>query len=263
MWCPLRILRSLPPISFISAALLWGCAQSGEIDESFGYDPTLPEGQKPDASGDPSVKIPGSRNDDASSSTDGNDDENGPEAPDSGAPPVDPAAGGKPKQGEVLITEVMYDPTTAEPATEWIEVHNTAPSARTLSGLKIVDGANREHVIGAGVSIAAGEYVVLAQSKAGALAAKLPASVVVYEYGSTNPSIQLANGASGAVWLRDGNTTIARAEYGGWYTQAGSSIQLRTMTFAAGAQKSAWCLSSNSWAPNSDDGTPGAPNDCP
>ena len=186
---------------------------------------------------------------------------------DTGPPPRVQPTTPKPVQGEVLITEVMYDPFANEPASEWIELHNAATSARTLSGLTIVDGGNRTHVIGPKMTIAAGAYVVLARNKAAAVAAKVPAAAIVYEYGAglpDNAGVQLANSSSGAAYLRDGATTIAQADYGGWYSQSGgSSVQLDVLTYPASGQSASWCLSLNPWATGSDKGTPGAPSDCP
>jgi hypothetical protein len=136
-----------------------------------------------------------------------------------------------------------------------------------LTGLTIIDGGNRTHVIGAGITIAAGAHVLLARSKTAATAAKVPAAAILYEYGASLPSnagIQLANAATGGVFLRDGSTVIAQADYGGWYSQSGgSSVQLKTLTYAASGQSSGWCLSLNSWTTGSDKGTPGAASDCP
>jgi hypothetical protein len=104
-------------------------------------------------------------------------------APDSGAGSssssgVTPAGATLPTQGEVLVTEVLYDPSSPEPASEWIEVHNAASSARSLSGLTLVDGAGRTKVIGPGVELAPGAYAVLVRSSSGAVAAKVPSSAI-------------------------------------------------------------------------------------
>lgn len=271
----LRRVSTFASAPVLTAALLWGCAQSGVGDLGPDVDPTLPEvdaswSPSPDT---PSAKVPEAGKRDTGPSAEAPDDEDSPPPtvapPDAGAAdtakPGTPAP--KPTQGEVLITEVMYDPTGTEPASEWIELHNRTSGTRTLSGLTIVDGGNRSHVIGAGVTIAPGEYIVLARSTASAIAAKLPSTVIVYEYGaglSSSTGIQLANGSSGGVWLRDGTTNIAQADYGGWFSQSGgSSIQLRTLTYPASAQSSSWCLSANAWTTGSEKGTPGAPSDCP
>jgi hypothetical protein len=171
-----------------------------------------------------------------------------------------------PTAGEVLITEVMYDPSVDEPAGEWIELRNTTSTARTLSGLTLADGGGRVHEIGGTtLAIPAGAYVVLARSRAGAVAAKVPASAIVYEYGaggSAATGIQLSNSATGGVWLRRGDVTITQAAYGGWQGQQGSSLQLVTQTHAASALEASWCVSQTPWSPGSDRGTPGRPSDC-
>jgi hypothetical protein len=189
---------------------------------------------------------------------------------DSGAldatPPVSGAGATKPAPGEVLITEVMSDTTGAEPVSEWIEVHNMAAAPRLLSGLTLKDGGGRTHVIAAGVTVAPGAYLVLARDKAGAVAAKVPATAIAYEYGaglSASAGVLLANGASGAVSLLDGSTVISSAPYGGWFTQPGSSAQLKVLDAAQSSSKASWCLSANAWTSGSEKGTPGAAEDCP
>lgn len=179
------------------------------------------------------------------------------------APPGPP----KPAQGEVVISEIMYDPFGAEPASEWFEVANVASSARSLGGVTIKDGGGRVHTIAAGVTLAAGAYGVLVRDRTAALAAKVPSSAIVYEYGAglpDNAGIILANGATGGLWLLVGGAVIAQAPYGGWFSQSGgSSIQLKVLGYADGAQSSSWCLSFNAWTTGSAKGTPGAAQDCP
>lgn len=174
----------------------------------------------------------------------------------------------KPAQGEVLVTEIMYDTLGAEPSTEWFEVYNTTASARTLSGLVIKDGGNRTHVIAGNVVLAGKSYGVFVRDKNVAMnTSKVPAAAILYEYGTglpDNAGVQLANGDSGGLWLAFGATTISQAPYGGWYSQSGgSSIQLKALTYADGAKKDSWCVSFNPWTTGSAKGTPGGAEDCP
>lgn len=177
----------------------------------------------------------------------------------------------KPTPGELLITEILYDPSGTEPDEEWIEVYNAATGPRRLGGLSLKDGANHTVQIPATSSLVldAGQYALLVRDTTAATAAKVPSRAIVLEYGagvSVSQGILLANGTSGAVWLMDGTTTIAGTQYGGWFSQSspgGKSVQLRTLSLAASGQQASWCLSANAWATGSDRGTPGAANDCP
>ena len=270
--------RSLRVLSVLALAALAACAQSVvDGSEEADRDPTIPAldpGKGGALPADPGPTGGG----DASTST--ATDSGGGGKQDTGAPPVDasvdagppdtgPPAAPRPTQGEVLISEVMYDTTGAEPDGEWIELHNTASSARSLNALTLKDAAGRTHKIPASpaVTVGPGEYKVLVRSRTGATTAKVPAAAVLYEYGAGLPSnagILLANGATGGVSLLDGSTEIARAPYGGWWSQSGgSSVQLKTMTYAASGAQTGWCLSFNTWATGSDKGTPGAAGDCP
>ncbi len=177
----------------------------------------------------------------------------------------------RPTPGELLITEVMYDPSGTEPDAEWIEVYNAAPTPRLLSGLQLKDGGNRTEAIPADPPfvLAPGQYAVLARDTAAAVAALVPKGTILLEYGAgvaVSRGVLLANGVGGAVWLMDGTTTIAGSLYGGWFNQTtpgGKSVQLKTLSLDASAQQASWCLSSNPWATGSDRGTPGAASDCP
>ncbi|HEY8073945.1 MAG TPA: lamin tail domain-containing protein [Labilithrix sp.] len=181
--------------------------------------------------------------------------------PDSG-PPVP-----KPTQGEVLVTEVMYNPLGSEPKAEWFEVRSMANAPRDLGGLTIVDGAGRTHVIAPRTIVTPGDYLLFVRDKATALAQHVPAAAIVYEYGTgqlDSAGVILLNGATGSVTLTDGAKTIAQAPYGPWFMQSGgSSVQLHALAFAESASQASWCLSANAWTTGSDKGTPGAASDCP
>jgi hypothetical protein len=173
----------------------------------------------------------------------------------------------KPAQGEVLITEVMYNPSGSEPRSEWFEVRCMASASRSLGGLTILDGAGRTHVIAAGTVIAPGEYVLFVRDTATATAQKVPAAAILYEYGTglaDTAGVILLNGATGSVSLHDGATQIAQAPYGGWFSQSGGhSVQLKILDYAQSASPTSWCLSGSAWTAGSDMGTPGAASDCP
>jgi hypothetical protein len=245
-------------------------------------DPTLPGvdaayDPSPAAGGGKDSGAKGSSNSSSSSggssgSTGGTDSGTQPIVPtdsgsgvDSAPPPPPPLA--KPSPNEVLITEIMYDTFGTEPDSEWIELHSVASVTRVLTGLTIKDGGGRTHVISGTLNIAPNAYVVLTRSTAGAVTAKVPSSVIVYEYGESLPSnagVQLANGVTGGISLLNGPVVISSAPYGGWFSQSGgSSLQLHVISGAQSASKASWCLSSNAWATGSEKGTPGAPEDCP
>jgi len=181
---------------------------------------------------------------------------------DADPPPVVP----KPATGEVLITEVMYATSGPEPASEWIELHSVASSTRTLAGLVLKDGSSRTHVIVGPLTIAPNAWVVLARNGAAAIAAKVPASAIVYEYGTglgDGAGILLANGATGGITLLSGATVIHAAPYGGWFAGSGSSVQLKVLDGTQSGAKASWCQSATPWAVGAEKGTPGSANDCP
>lgn len=253
-----------------------GCAMSQPGDTTPDLDPSLPgvevgNDPKPAPGGGGST----AKDSGASSSTPSGDDSD----PDAGqknglakdagaavdATPAPTIA--KPSAGEVLVTEVMYATFAPEPAGEWIELHSMASAERMLTGLTLKDGSGRTHTIASTLTISPGAYVVLARNKAQAITSKVPASAIVYEYGTglpDNAGILLTNSSTGGISLMNGGATIAAAPYGGWYSQSGgSTVQLKVLDPATTTSKTSWCLSLSPWTTGSEKGTPGAAEDCP
>ena len=189
--------------------------------------------------------------------------------PDSALPvdasiPDTSTGGTTPVRDEVVISEVMYDPSTTEPDTEWIELANVTASAKTLNGLTLTTpgGGTFTFPASPAITLGAGEYKVIARNRVAAIAALVPAASILTEYGIALGS--LSNGTTGGVSLSNGATVIARAPYAGFFASPqGASIQLKTLTFAAAGTAASWCVSPTAFAVTADKGTPGAPSDCP
>lgn len=268
---------SRPVAAVLTVALFVGgvassaaCAMSSPADLTPNLNPDLPGID----AGSNALPTPGSHpgsGDAGSGGTDTSDDAGAKAAFGGDAAGVDaappPPSVPKPAAGEVLVTEIMYSTLTPEPASEWIELYSAAASPRSLSGLTLKDGGGRTHVIGAGVTIAPGAYVILSRNKAAAVFAKVPAGAIVYEYGTGLPDsagIVLANGATGGISLLDGATSLVSAPYGPWFSQSGGrSIQLKSLGAGAESTSTGWCLSLNAWTAGSEKGTPSSASDCP
>ena len=61
-----------------------------------------------------------------------------------------------PLHGQVVINEIMYNTPSANPAEEWIELHNRGTTAVNLLGWRISDGV--DYTFG-NVTIPAGGYL--------------------------------------------------------------------------------------------------------
>ncbi len=190
--------------------------------------------------------------------------DNGDDAADEAAlDPVPPP----PLPGDLAITEVMISPSGPEPDSEWFEVYNGASSARLLSGLTIEDGYGDTHVIASvpPVIIPSGASVVLVRDAAAAAQTLLPASSIVYAYGSGlawYEGIELDAGDAGDLSLWQGETLLADVPYGMWDAAwIGQSIELASPTLDA-SDPGSWCHAESPWTAGSDDGTPGAASNC-
>jgi hypothetical protein len=157
-----------------------------------------------------------------------------------------------PFRGDLLITEVMFDPLGPTPQAEWFEVYNATGSPLSLSGLTIQDGYEDSHVIAGGPSVmlAANAYGVLVRDRITAFLVGIPTPSVVYEYGTG-----LAD---------DQGIELDDVPYGPWDAGSiGQTIELDGLVFDGSDRADRWCLGQNPWTEYSDWGTPGAASDCP
>ena len=122
--------------------------------------------------------------------------------------PSDPCAGLLP--GDLVISEVMANPSGADDGREWVEIHNPGSAELSLTGLELVrsaeDGSGaRAHVLDTADLLAAGAYYVLG----GVLDAARP-SYVNYGYGDALGDF---GNTSGRVVLRCGDRVIDEVVY--------------------------------------------------
>lgn len=125
-----------------------------------------------------------------------------------GDAPADPCAGLLP--GDLVISEVMANPSGADDGREWVEIHNPGSAQLAIGGLELVrsaeDGSGaRAHVLDTADLLAAGAYYVLG----GVLDAARP-SYVNYGYGSELGDF---GNTSGRVVLRCGDRVIDEVVY--------------------------------------------------
>jgi hypothetical protein len=172
----------------------------------------------------------------------------------------DLAVSGVYKSGELLITEIMYDPAGVPDANgEWFEIYNNTNHDADLYQVVIRKNSTESHIINSSVLLAPHQYFVCARS-ADAV------SVEKYNYGT---SISLTNtGASLSLYNYGTNgsdgSQICLVNYGanGFPSGTGVSICLSPDLLSASyiASGSSWCNSSSTYN-TGDKGTPGAPND--
>jgi len=209
----------------------------------------------------------------------GADDASAPDAEDAPFPDADDGAAGdaddaapvaaSPWVGDLVITEIMFDPSGPVPEAQWFEVYNLTSTPEILDGLTIQDGWGDAQTIppGAMVIVPPFAYAVLVRDLATAVSNAILGASIVYEYGAGQPSdqgIELASDATGDLSLWSGGLVLVDVPYGPWgLASPGQSIELGALQYAGADQPASWCLALYPWAPGSDDGTPGLPNDCP
>lgn len=160
-----------------------------------------------------------------------------------------------PVPGDLIITEVMADPSPAGTDTdyEWFEVYNASDSTLELAGVQAADNTG-EFTVAAGVVLAPGAYGVFAHT-----AANVPDVDVLYEYGSAPKPPELSNSKEDTITLRLDGVELDRAT--SKKSTAGSSMCLPYPYTADNAVASSWKTSTATWSSLPDKGSPGASNE--
>lgn len=168
---------------------------------------------------------------------------------------------GEPVYGDLLITEIMYNPSILSDAEgEWIELFNNSKKTINLKGLVIRRSASTSfHQIKTDVNLISGAYAVLGRTISAT-------SNVLYVYGS---SIALNNTGDEVIVNNFGTngtdgTVICSVNYGiaGFPTNLnGKSLQLDPTVKDANAAKvgTNWCAATLPYS-TGDYGTPGVEN---
>ncbi|MBJ6760252.1 lamin tail domain-containing protein [Myxococcaceae bacterium JPH2] len=164
---------------------------------------------------------------------------------------VGPRALLRPRSGSLVLTEVMANPRGDDTLGEWVEVLATEPV--DLNGLSLgTDSAATTFESSRCLSLAAGEYAVLARQREATLNGGLPVPVATF-------GVDLRN-AGGSVWLRSGDTLIDGVSLGG--AEDGVSIQVSASHANARDNDApdAWCRATEPYGARGDLGTPGRAN---
>jgi len=164
------------------------------------------------------------------------------------------------KSGDLLITEIMYDPTAlSDAAGEWFEIYNTTDQTLNLLNLVIVKNGTDRHIIGESVTVSPGSYLVLARTENA-----VPGDPYVYGTGislnNTGAILSISNyGTDGT----DGSV-ICSVDYGGqdFPSGTGASIGLNpgSLNITGEATGTSWCVATSVYN-TGDNGTPGMSND--
>ncbi|GMV38872.1 MAG: hypothetical protein AMXMBFR64_05880 [Myxococcales bacterium] len=171
-----------------------------------------------------------------------------------------------PAPGEVIFTEIMYDPAfeLSDTTAEWFELTNVTSADLNLTGCSVADAATSNTV--STLLIGAGETVVFARSASAALNGGIVPDALF--------TFALNNGGGDTLTLTCGAQVIDTVTYddgGAFPDAAGASISLDLDSYDALLNDSgaAWCLAQDVYhvgsTPGQDNlGTPGALNPaCP
>jgi len=161
------------------------------------------------------------------------------------------------QRGDLVITEIMVDPTAVEDAVgEWFEIHNPTGSSFQLQGLTIMDEDLDFYTLTNPLVIPPGGYVVLGPFDDPSVNGGVPVDVTYFI------NMTLANDDEILIVNSDG-LTIDRVAYvqGPWPVDASTAMNLHTGSLdeVSNDSPSNWCFASDHYGLG-DLGTPGSPN---
>lgn len=167
-----------------------------------------------------------------------------------------------PAEGELVITEIMYNPNAVfDVFGEWIEVYNTTNLTLDLQGVELRDNTG-QHTFPAGTTVAPGAYAVLVASTN----ADFNGGVVG---GIDYNGISLGNDGDVVSLVLPGapDITLDAVDFSeGWPSAAGEAAQFDGALDPAVDETSDtgnWCAATEAYG-RGDRGTPGGPNsNCP
>lgn len=172
----------------------------------------------------------------------------------------DPPVSGELGNGDLLIAEIMYDPSSLSDAEgEWFEIYNNTTRSVDLQNLVITKNDTEDHIIKGPLILASHGYCILARTDKA-----VPGNKYVYNtditLNNTGCVLSIRNyGTNGS----DGSA-ICTVDYGsvGFPNASGASLNLDPdkLTIANVVSGNSWCISKTAYA-TGDLGTPGVIND--
>lgn len=160
-----------------------------------------------------------------------------------------------PNAGDVIITEVMADPTGTDTTTEWFELYARAPV--DLNDLTVYTStASGKLTSGACLYVQPGDYVLLARSADSFVNGDLPAPRIVY---SAPP---FANGVNQRVGLARGDAGIDEIALGPSVSGKSWSLDPTLLDPIGNDDPASFCLAPQKFLPDGggDFGSPGRAN---
>ncbi|MBI2374185.1 MAG: right-handed parallel beta-helix repeat-containing protein [Deltaproteobacteria bacterium] len=161
--------------------------------------------------------------------------------------------------GDLVVTEIMANPTGSETQREWLEIYNASLRPIDLAGLELADEGTDSRILASAspIVVPPGEYFVLGRSADVSLNGGVTVDLVYTGF-------FLANTAD-EILILAGPTLVDRVGYdtaGTFPAQEGHSMSLEpgSIDFASNDDGASWCPATTQLG-GGDFGTPGAAND--
>lgn len=163
-----------------------------------------------------------------------------------------------PRQGEILITEIMVNPEAVSDANgEWFEIWNSTNHDLLLNGLLLKDAGTNQHVMtsAANLVLPAKSYWLLARNGDALTNGGVSVNYIFQNFTLSNTSDQLIITAAD-------ETLIDQVSYGsGWPIASGASMELQPdyLSFGGNDQPEHWLPARIAFG-SGDKGSPGKAN---
>ena len=165
--------------------------------------------------------------------------------------------------GDLLVTELLINPSGVDGEREWFEIHNTLGVGVDLQGWTVADDTDDFHVITQHVVVGAGGYAVIGRTDDPSLNGDTPVDYACYT------GLVLANNQDEIILASPEGVLIDEVAYDGGFhpipNGASSNLPPGNFDHLVNDELSSWCpATSGPFGTEADLGTPGESNDpCP
>lgn len=157
--------------------------------------------------------------------------------------------------GDLIITEIMFDPTrVVDYRGEWFEIYNASGIKINLNGLQVRSAGDTGFNVTTDLQIASGEYLLFANRSESGVNGGMSNVDYIYNYNL------LKFGGADSLTIQVSGTTLDTVTFNSQFgTVAGHSIATSTLSATANDSAGNWCAETATYG-SGDFGTPGEAN---
>ena len=158
--------------------------------------------------------------------------------------------------GDLVISEIMPDPTVVDYRGEWFEIYNNTASPINLNGMDVDSAGHAGFTVSSDVIVDAADYVVFA-TRSDSSNGGITQVDQAYSYST----LKLYNTDNLTISNSSGTIDTVSYTVSSWGVTSGESLTLASLDASDNNSAAYWCNGTSDYGSQGDLGTPGADND--